>query len=141
MDADLIVINLQTVRAGEVRAALERLALATGDPAYRRAARALMHQPSGRSPLNDARLIEDAEALLASGKARSQWAACRMVARARHPYRSEHSIAERLRRKMAAKKKVSTGTLSGTAQPVIGPVELRSGLGEHGKPSTSLAED
>ena len=67
-----IVIDVRNARAGEARAALERLALVTGDPAYHRAARALMHQPSGRPPKRDARLIEEATVLLASGKARSR---------------------------------------------------------------------
>lgn len=103
-----IVIDVRNARAGEVRAALERLALVTGDPAYHRAARALMHQPSGRPPKRDARLIEEATVLLASGKARSRLAACLMVARAYHPYQNERSVAERLRRKMPNSKNHST---------------------------------
>jgi hypothetical protein len=103
-----IVIDVRNARAGEVRAALERLALVTGDPAYRRAARAMMHPPGGRPPKRDTRLIADAEALLASGKVRSLQAACLMVARAYHPYQSERSVAERLRRKIAKSKKFST---------------------------------
>src|SRR5215204_2131766 len=107
MEADFIVINVRAVRAGEVCAALERLALATGDPAYRRAARAIMHQPSGRPPNKDARLIAEAETLLETGGASSLWEACRLVARGYAPYQRERTVAERLRRKIVASKKLS----------------------------------
>jgi hypothetical protein len=107
MEANVIKIDLRTVRASEVRVALERLALATGDPAYQRAARAIMHQPSGRPPNKDARLIAEAEALLETGGASSLWEACRLVARGYDPYRRERSVAERLRRKIVASKKLS----------------------------------
>lgn len=92
-----------------IAAELERLAVVTGDPAYRRAARSLCQQQSrGRPPIDDAAAIDEALALLESGGARSLNQALRFVARTMGTRGEVDGIAERLRRKIVKAKKSST---------------------------------
>jgi len=89
-------------------AALERLADASGDPAFRSAARALFQaggeRPAkgGRPAKNDAGAIARAVEMAANGKAPSLAEAFRRVARARGVATDKvRGVAERYRRKYA----------------------------------------
>ncbi|PVE26435.1 hypothetical protein DC522_01340 [Microvirga sp. KLBC 81] len=91
--------------------ALQTLAKKTGDAACARAARAMNQQSPGRPAMNDTKAIEEALDLFEQGEARSLSQALYRVARRLNPYgdrKSWRSIAERLRRKYAKTKKVST---------------------------------
>jgi hypothetical protein len=96
-------LNLKTPRAVAVE--LEKLAAASGNAAFARAARALFQQTStGRPAINDRRAIEEAVALFREGNARSMNAAFRQVAAAVHGFSNVRSVAERLRQKWKARK-------------------------------------
>lgn len=83
-----------------VAAALDRLAAQTGDPAYARAAKALLALPSpGREPIDDALALAEAREILARNPGMSRWSALLLVARRLGPLGKERSTAERLRRK------------------------------------------
>lgn len=86
----------------EVAAELERLADATGESAYRRAARALYQQPAGRPPVDDRNALAEVRWLISTGKVASTHAALLQVARAICGRNSIRATAERLRKKLAA---------------------------------------
>lgn len=87
----------------EVAAELEALAERTGDPAFHRAARALLADHGGGRPaIDDADLIAEARALFAAGKVPTLNAAFLKVAKTRAGEIRPRSLAERLRRKHAA---------------------------------------
>lgn len=93
------------VQRAAVARELERLAEASGDAAFRRAARALRQQDrTGRPAINDSHAIKEALDLFRNGEARSMNDAFRKVARAIQGYSEPRSVAERLRRKWRAKK-------------------------------------
>lgn len=94
------------VSVSEVAAELDRLAAQTGDPAYSKAARALLWDVPGRRPVNDDSAIEEAQWLMQSGAAKSLNAALRQVAKTRNSGASIRSVVERLRRKIAARRKI-----------------------------------
>lgn len=84
-----------------VAGALEALAARTGDPAYARAAKALLAPLSpGRTPADDRLPLAEVKDLLARGKAKTKWQACCLVARRLGPIGHEVSTAKRLQRKL-----------------------------------------
>lgn len=84
-----------------VAAALDRLAVQTGDPAYARAAKALLAPVSpGRTPEDDRLPLAEVKDLMARGKAKTKWQACCMVARRLGPIGHDVSTAKRLQRKL-----------------------------------------
>lgn len=85
----------------EVEEDLRALAERTGEVAYLRAANALHQQRAGRPAANDRRLIEEVHDLVQSGEVPSLNRALRQVART-VPGQNPRSVAERLRRKIAA---------------------------------------
>lgn len=87
-----------------VAAELDRLAECSANraakAAFRRASRALFQQHPGRRPKNDRRLLDEVDALLAAGLARSEHDALqRVAATIATDHRSLRSIVERLRRR------------------------------------------
>ncbi len=93
---------------------LNDLARRTGDRAFHRTARTLFQsQSAGRPTIDDRAAIAEAEALYATGKARSMWAAFIRVARSRYPSRRPKSVAERLQKKWRAQKKCPGNYFSG----------------------------
>lgn len=69
-----LAVASATNPVGAVADDLTRLADRAADPstkaAFRRASRALFQQPGGRRPINDRRLLEDIEDLIAAGVAK-----------------------------------------------------------------------
>lgn len=92
----------------DVAAELERLAAETGDPAYSRAARALFWDTPGRRPINDAAAIAEAQWLVRTGGTKSLNAALRQIAKTFRTDVPIKSIVERLRRKVAISRKISS---------------------------------
>lgn len=91
----------------DLAADLERWAEETGNGAYLRAARALWQQPAGRPAIDDRQAIAEVNSHLETGRAQSLSQACMLVAQAIGPLGQERSTAERLRRKINPRKRLS----------------------------------
>jgi hypothetical protein len=86
----------------DIAAALESIALATGDRRYARAARALFRRDgSGRRPCDDDKLIAEARWLIETSQASTAEEASKLIA-ASHPGHSFEAVQRRIARKLRA---------------------------------------
>lgn len=100
----LPTITVDLSSPGAVADALLRIAELTGDAAYRRAAKVLTQLPPGRQAIDDRLALQDAQAMLDDGHAKSRRAALLMAAKAICRGKNPRHVAERLRRKWKAQK-------------------------------------